>query len=158
MQPNYNEMWFRIGEKHVRFSMEEFCIVIGLKCTGSSDISEHLLAPISLKTRYFSHLRAVYKKDVESVFLNLPNSTNDEDVVKLGILYLPSSYLFTTTYAKQVSDSTMRLVDLDESDSFPWGKELFNTTFTYLKFALNTKADDEGIITYRLCGFMRHCH
>ncbi|KAL2467380.1 Ubiquitin-like protease domain-containing protein [Abeliophyllum distichum] len=153
MQPNYNEMWFKIGEKHVRFSMEEFCIVTGLKCTGSSDISEHVLAPISLKTRYFSDLRAVYKKDVESVFLNLPNSTNDEDVVKLGILYLLSSYLFTTTYAKQVSDSTMRLVDLDESDSFPWGKELFNTTFTYLKSALNTKADDEGIITYRLCGF-----
>ncbi|KAL2474761.1 Uncharacterized protein Adt_35497 [Abeliophyllum distichum] len=47
----------------------------------------------------------------------------------------------------------MRLVDLDELESFPWRKDLFNTTFTYLKSALNTKADDEGLITYRLCGF-----
>ncbi|KAL2516999.1 DUF1985 domain-containing protein [Abeliophyllum distichum] len=39
-QPKKDEMWFKISGKLIRFSMEEFCVITGLKCIGCDDLSK----------------------------------------------------------------------------------------------------------------------
>ncbi|KAL2532950.1 Ulp1 protease family [Abeliophyllum distichum] len=151
-------MWFNISGKLLRFSMEEFCVVTRLKCVGCDDSSMLRKGPSVLRQRYFSHLKSIYKKDVEDVFKALPTNMANEDVVKIGILYRTTSFLFTTPYRKQVSDATFSLIEFVEIERLAWGKELFNNTFNYLKTALTKRAYDEvirkNIFTYRLYGFL----
>ncbi|CAI9769399.1 unnamed protein product [Fraxinus pennsylvanica] len=98
----------------------------------------------------------MYRKDVESTFTNLPASTSDEDVVKLGAVYLISSFMYITTSANVVPHEYFRIVESPHMDTYPWGKELFQITYMYLKLALaktNPLLDDpKGIMSYRLHG------
>lgn len=64
----------------------------------------------------------MYKKNIENTFNNLTAQTTDEDAVKMGILYLISSFLYTSTSRFVVPDETMRLVDSRHKDTFLWGK------------------------------------
>ena len=36
-QPNHEELWFQIGNKHRRFSIAEFALMTGLRCVGDLD-------------------------------------------------------------------------------------------------------------------------
>ncbi|CAA2979118.1 Hypothetical predicted protein [Olea europaea subsp. europaea] len=95
-QSNDNEMWFNVAGNLLRFSIPEFCLVTGLKCVGEDNISMFKIGECKLKRVYFGDIKSVYRKVVEQTFLNHPQNTPDEDVVKLGILYLLTSYLYTT--------------------------------------------------------------
>ncbi|KAL2461482.1 hypothetical protein Adt_44902 [Abeliophyllum distichum] len=66
------------------------------------------------------------------------NSKN-EDVVKVGFLYLVTLYLFTTPYRKQVTNAMFNLVETDDIQRYAWGKDLFNNTLNYLKITLSKR-------------------
>jgi hypothetical protein len=69
-QPNSNEMWFNICDKFVRFSIEEFCLISGLKCTGNGDFTRYRKNS-RLKDHYFKDYQSISTKEVQEVFLNL---------------------------------------------------------------------------------------
>ncbi|KAL2532096.1 DUF1985 domain-containing protein [Abeliophyllum distichum] len=106
---------------------------------------------------YFRGLRSVSKVELRKVFLNLNDEVPDVDVVKLAILHLISSFLYTTLYKKCVDDVHMRLVDSDHMANFTWGYDIFHITIRHMNSALNpeNKNLDDGKKdwSYRLNGF-----
>ncbi|KAL2533777.1 Uncharacterized protein Adt_07128 [Abeliophyllum distichum] len=150
-------MWFKISGKLLRFSVEEFCVSTGLKCIGCDDLSKMKSGRPVLQQRYFSHLKCIYRQDMEDVFKSMPANSTDGDVVKIGMLYLITSFLFTTPYKKQVTDATFSLIESEDLETYVWGKELFKNTFNYLKIATTKRTYDEttkkDIFTYRLYRF-----
>ncbi|KAL2505085.1 Uncharacterized protein Adt_20706 [Abeliophyllum distichum] len=156
--PKKDEMWFKISRKVLRFSVEEFCVITGLKCIGCDDLSKMKSRHPILRQRYFNHLKCIYKKEVEDVFKSLLVNSADEDVVKIRILYLITSFLFTTPYKKQVTDATFSLVEYVDIETYAWEKELFKNTFSYVKIAMTKRTYDEttknDIFTYRLYRFL----
>lgn len=115
-------MWFKVDGKHLKFSIEELALVTGLKCHGDKNTSVYQIGHYQIKDQFFRHQKSVYKKNIENTFNNLTAQTTDEDAVKMGILYLISSFLYTSTSRFVVPDETMRLVDSRHKDTFLWGK------------------------------------
>ncbi|GMN66599.1 hypothetical protein TIFTF001_035664 [Ficus carica] len=81
-------LWFEVGEDLDRFSINEFCLITGMKCVGSTHLP---LVESRLITRYFSTLRSVSREHLELQLSNAANLDNDDDAVKLSLLYLTFS-------------------------------------------------------------------
>ncbi|GMN54156.1 hypothetical protein TIFTF001_023305 [Ficus carica] len=75
---------FELGEDLGRFSINEFCLITGLKCVGSTHLP---VVESQLISRYFSTLRGVSRENLE---LQMSNAKfdNDDDAVKLSLLYI----------------------------------------------------------------------
>lgn len=105
--------------------------------------------PSRIKETYFGHLKLVTNENVRDVFLDV-SGVDDHDVVRLGILYLITSYLFSTSYKKVVEHYLFALVeDFDAMGMFPWGKDLFEMSMKSLKEGLGRRNPH-----YRLKGFL----
>lgn len=104
-QPNTDEMYFNIHDHLVKFSIEEFCLISGLRCFGNGDFTRFRMKKSHLKESYFKEYQSISTKVVQEVFLNLPVNTVDKDVVDIGLVYLITSFLFGTSYHKGVDDS-----------------------------------------------------
>ena len=78
-------LWFQVGEELGRFFINEFCLITGMKCVGSTHLPP-VVEP-RLITRYFPTLRGVLRENLELQMLNA-NFENDEDAVKLSLLYM----------------------------------------------------------------------
>ncbi|KAL2471289.1 DUF1985 domain-containing protein [Abeliophyllum distichum] len=89
------------------------------------------------------------------MFLNV-RDVNNQDVVNVGILYLITSFLFTTSYKKFVDDSLIILINSDNMESFVWG-EFCKITISLLKDVLRNKSLIQewrkGSDAYSLNGF-----
>ncbi|GMN31683.1 hypothetical protein TIFTF001_046537, partial [Ficus carica] len=81
-------LWFEVGEDLCRFSINEFCLITGMKFVGSTHLP---LVESRLITRYFSTLRGVSREHLELQLSNAANLDNDDDAVKLSLLYLTFS-------------------------------------------------------------------
>lgn len=112
-------MWFKVAGNLLRFLIQEFCMVTGLRCAGDDNTNAFKNGECRLKRTYFSNIMRVYRKDVEQTFLHIPPNTSDEEVVKLGILYLISSILYTTPHPTVVNEVVMRIIDSQYMDTFP---------------------------------------
>ncbi|GMN55713.1 hypothetical protein TIFTF001_024828 [Ficus carica] len=77
-------LWFEVGEELGRFSINEFCLITGMKCVGSIHLP---VVESRLITRYFSTLRGVSREHLE-IQLSNANFDNDDDAIKLSLLYL----------------------------------------------------------------------
>ncbi|GMN69304.1 hypothetical protein TIFTF001_038356 [Ficus carica] len=77
-------LWFELGEDLVRFSINEFCLITGLNCVGSTHLP---VVESRLMSRYFSNVRGVTRENLE---LQMSNSKfdNEDDAVKLSLLYI----------------------------------------------------------------------
>lgn len=157
-QPNPNEMWFNINDQLVRFSVVDFCLMSGLRCVGNGDFTKYRSRDSYLKGKYFKDYENVSTQDVEEVFKNLPIDTEDKDLVDIGVIYLITTFLFGTSYHKGVEDSIFGLVESDDMNSFPWGKELYSNTLSSLKNAFNQRMKniftEKNFLEYRLSGFI----
>lgn len=153
----HDGMWFKIAGKHIKFSIEELALVTRLTCHGDDSTSMYNVGHSQIKHLFFRHQKRVYRKDIENIFNNLNATTTDEDVVKLAILYLISSFLYTFDSGFVVADEYFTLVDSPHMETFTWGKELLRITYKYLKLALaksSPKIDDpKDTMSYRLHGF-----
>ncbi|GMN70236.1 hypothetical protein TIFTF001_039280 [Ficus carica] len=109
---------FRLGEAVGRFSINEFCLITGLNCVGST------LLPVvesRLITRYFSTLRGVSRENLE-VQMSNAKFDNDDDAVKLSLLYIMFSIPLSNASAVKIGPQFFALADdLDAFNSFPWG-------------------------------------
>ncbi|KAF4394747.1 hypothetical protein F8388_015653 [Cannabis sativa] len=138
------ECWYKIGSKAVRFGVEEFSAITGFNCGGQYD-----LKPLSkkkmlkFKSRMFPNFGItdkVTRRDVRDVFLDQEFFIDDDDVVKMGVVYLLSCYLFGFTHDKKVDNFLFGLVNgddyLDVLNGFAIGKILWERTFYYLTIAI----------------------
>ncbi|KAF4402801.1 hypothetical protein G4B88_010253 [Cannabis sativa] len=168
------ECWYKIGSKAVRFGVEEFSAITGFNCGGQYD-----LKPLSkkkmlkFKSRMFPNFGItdkVTRRDVRDVFLDQEFFIDDDDVVKMSVVYLLSCYLFGFTHDKKVDNFLFGLVNgddyLDVLNGFAFGKMLWERTFYNLTIAIKDgnsifdelEAKDKKFKKYKLPGFVVPFH
>ncbi|GMN32549.1 hypothetical protein TIFTF001_041751 [Ficus carica] len=86
-------LWFELGEDLGRFSINEFCLITGMKCVGST----HL--PVMSNAKF----------------------DNDDDVVKLSLLYNIFCIHLSNASAVKIDPKFFAMADnLDAFNDFPW--------------------------------------
>ncbi|XP_050209875.1 uncharacterized protein LOC126660423 [Mercurialis annua] len=154
-QPSEYELWIKVCGKLLKFGLEEFALVTGLRCYGDSDSGKYSSFQSDWKEKYFSGLKKVNKKSVEECFL-LKRWDCNEDAVKLAILYFIELFLYNNRSKKLVGNGTFYLVDSGLFEEFAWGKDLFDCTVEYLKSRLKSQKGETSRSlpsSYRLDGF-----
>ncbi|GMN66088.1 hypothetical protein TIFTF001_035155 [Ficus carica] len=112
-------IWFKVAEDLGRFFINEFCLITGMKCVGST-----YFAPTvenRLMSRYVSTLRALSREHLE-VQLSNAKFDNDDNVVKLGLLYMIFCIFLANANYVKIDPKYFALADnLEEFNVFPWG-------------------------------------
>ncbi|KAF4392547.1 hypothetical protein F8388_000674 [Cannabis sativa] len=137
------ELWFKLGDKGVRFGVEEFSTITGLDCTKSYDVdlfkSKKLLA---YKEGIFCMHGLTEKltvNEVASVFFS-GALKDDEDYVKIALVYFFAGYLYGYPQGKKIDNFIFAMVNgdyyIEVFNRFGWGKLLWEKTFHHLKIAL----------------------
>ncbi|GMN28881.1 hypothetical protein TIFTF001_046275, partial [Ficus carica] len=121
-------LWFEVGEDLGRFSINEFCLITGMKCVGSTHLP---LVESRLITRYFSTLRGVSREHLELQLSNAANLDNDDDAVKLSLLYLTFSIPLSNANSVKIDPKFFAPADnIAEFNDFPWGVLSWEATRT----------------------------
>ena len=162
VHPSEQEMWFDINGSKIKFSVNEFALISGLKCVGN--VSKRLYTSgVSdrFKTQFFPGKATVSRKAIKDAFNNY-SGDSDEEILKLGLLYLISNFCFSKAPGKIVDIYDILLVDSKNFDEFPWGKVCFEMTLASMRTASeyvsrNQNSTDgqnkmEGNKSYRLSG------
>ncbi|KAK0578970.1 hypothetical protein LWI29_019163 [Acer saccharum] len=135
-----DEMWFRVGERAVRFGKEEFFLVTGLRF-GPMPVSVHSLpkaAVGSVHHRYFGGSPTPLKDILGR--LNRGEFDEAEDVIKLGYVYFLSHVMLGREYRWKVPDWIWGLVeDITAFEAFPWGTYIYSVTIYWLGTALDDR-------------------
>ncbi|GMN59508.1 hypothetical protein TIFTF001_028602 [Ficus carica] len=109
---------FELSEDLGRFSINELCLITGLKCVGSTHLP---VVESRLISRYFSTLRVVSRENLE---LQMSNSKfdNDDDAVKLSLLYIIFCIPLLNASSVKIDPKFFVMADnLDAFNDFPWG-------------------------------------
>ncbi|GMN48254.1 hypothetical protein TIFTF001_017424 [Ficus carica] len=120
-------LWFELGEDLVRFSINEFCLITGLNCVGSTHLP---VVESRLMSKYFPDVRGVTREFLE---LQMSNSKfdNDDDAVKLSLLYIVFSIPLSNASSVKIDPKYFALADnLDAFNEFPWGVLSWEATRT----------------------------
>ena len=141
-------------EKKLKFSIEEFALVSGLKCAGDSSNLSFSFEKNRLVEKYFGGLKKINKQSVQECFIS-KFWENDEDCVKITVLFFIELFLFSSPTDKLVSRKIFDIVESNLYNEYHWGKDVFDMTFEYLKGRLTNKEKKlhDGFF-YRLNGFL----
>lgn len=83
------------------------------------------------KSLQISHSRV---KEIYLENLNLVTNEDNRDMVRIGIFYLITSYLFSISYKRIVENYLFALVEnFDTMGMFPWTKDFFELSINSLK-------------------------
>ncbi|GMN59297.1 hypothetical protein TIFTF001_028409 [Ficus carica] len=71
-------LWFEVGKDLDRFSINEFCLITGMKCVGSTHLALAVINPINEKI--FFDIASVSREHLELLLSNV-KFDNDNDAV-----------------------------------------------------------------------------
>ncbi|XP_026444728.1 uncharacterized protein LOC113345075 isoform X1 [Papaver somniferum] len=148
-------MSFIIGNQEICFGEREFAMMSGLKFQGSEEIDQNPKR-IPLMEAHFPGQDNVKFGDLVEKFYQLQNS---EDKLKLGLLLIAEGVIMGHGLHKSLNKGHFLLVDnLEEFNSYPWGKLSYKATISSLikasehKHVSNAK-HTLGKMVYNLYGF-----
>ncbi|GMN33319.1 hypothetical protein TIFTF001_048254, partial [Ficus carica] len=120
-------LWFELGEDLVRFSINEFCLITGLNCVGSTHLP---VVESRLMSRYFPNVRGVTRENLELQMSNF-KFDNDDDTVKLSLLYIVFCIPLSNASSVKIDPKYFALADnLDAFNEFPWSVLSWEATRT----------------------------
>ncbi|KAF4373429.1 hypothetical protein G4B88_011698 [Cannabis sativa] len=98
------ELWFKLGNKAIRFGIEEFSLITSLNCKKSYDVD------LSNRKSYLVSRRRSF------LCMELLKSVleDDEDMVKIALVYFFSSYLYGYRKGKKIDNFIFAIVDGDD--------------------------------------------
>ncbi|KAF4360331.1 hypothetical protein G4B88_012549 [Cannabis sativa] len=137
------EFWFKINGAMVRFSIEEFSLITGLKCHGNDDDSIFVEKDESLKKVLFKESKGlITKKEVRNAFIR-KRAKGDVNMVKLGLVHFLANFLFGTVPETKVSNFFWNIVDSDDAtfQQFPYGKLLWEKSRHSMRLSLMKKEE-----------------
>ncbi|XP_070005764.1 uncharacterized protein [Nicotiana sylvestris] len=147
VSPKDNELWIKVNSTKLRFGLAEFCIIIGLKCNGDPNKDYESVQSSRLMELYFPSMSKVSKKSLTDCFLN-KMWKSDEDALKIAVLYVIHSFLFSTTNDDLITKNDFMLVESGDFETFPWGKVVFNAMLCSMKDKVHSRRE-----MYRYGGF-----
>ncbi|KAH0669301.1 hypothetical protein KY285_025435 [Solanum tuberosum] len=141
------------------FSLKEFALITRLNCSAYP--RESKLNKVLRKGENF-HFKVARNKNISGAKLMRlieSNKLNKEQKLKCSLVWFVHSMLLTHDWSKIVDSNHIKMADdLDFFNSYPWGKESFDLTLTYLKNRINLRKQ-EGMYNkkknacYALYGF-----
>ncbi|KAK0588444.1 hypothetical protein LWI29_001046 [Acer saccharum] len=162
--PNTDEMWFKLGDNRIRFSIQEFCIVTGVNCSPypSVDVDKKVKG-VGLIDSLLNGDMNLYNSTLEDVFMNA-SSNDDLIMVKLALLYFLENVLLGREKGSPIDSEHIILADdLDRFNEYPWGRVCFEMTMKSLQNALkgrvqmlndgNNKKSKQNWEVYSVGGF-----
>ncbi|KAL5574740.1 hypothetical protein UlMin_016439 [Ulmus minor] len=143
------EICFKINDKFLRFSVEEFAVITGLDGWGDKfSVDFNLKVTPRLVKKYFPKQGAVSNADLKH-FLIDHKLQDDDDAVKLANIFFVASILLPNR-ARSVPTYLWYLGDDESSFSlYPWSRVCFDETLKSLKNAFQGNLNTG----YELCGF-----
>ncbi|GER40043.1 hypothetical protein STAS_16689 [Striga asiatica] len=159
-QPRLDEMWFDFGGKIMRFGVEEFAVISGLNCNGLCKKLCYPPVPDGLFDRYFANV-GLNRQSIKCLFLNRA-WINDHDGVKLAKLHLLANFLMGAQDNLLFDRCFLDILDSQDCDNYPWGKEVYDYTLDYLKMSSRNKESllqkldgtEKRVYLYRIRGFI----
>ncbi|CAA0840687.1 Domain of unknown function (DUF1985 [Striga hermonthica] len=136
-QNRSDEVWFDFGGKLLRFGIEEFAVITGLKCVGKSKKLNISKISGGLHDKFFDGVE-LRRNHIRWQFLKKAWS-NDEDAVKFAKLHLLANFLMGSQEALCIDRCYIDLIDSPECDDHAWGKEVFDFTLYYMKKSIHTR-------------------
>ncbi|KAI3869239.1 hypothetical protein MKX03_023992 [Papaver bracteatum] len=149
-------MSFIIGSQEIYFGEREFAMMSGLKFQGTDEIV-HKPKEIPLMKVHFPGKDNVKLEDLIRKFRKLEN--NNEDKLKLGLFAIVEGMIKRHDTRRIVDKGLFLLVDnLEEFNSYPWGKLFYKATRDSLikaskKKDISKAKDTLGKVVYDLDGF-----
>ncbi|OIT19114.1 hypothetical protein A4A49_42335 [Nicotiana attenuata] len=123
-----NEMAFLVNGVKLRFGLAEFARVSGLKCTGDVQLcSEATQKNNPSVAKYFMNYPSVSKEHLVDYFLT-KTFESDEDVIKIAVLFVVNSFLFSIKNTKLVDRKYLDLVDKGDYNRYTWGIDVYEET------------------------------
>ena len=141
---NKSEMWFAVGGKTFRFSIQEFCLVTGLECCNYPPAvsKEKGDSSGSFRSSMLNGEVRLNNKTLEAMF-KAASSDNDEDMVKLALLYFLETVLFGKDQKVHIGAQHVELLeDLETFNKYPWGRKCYDTTLNSLQRDLRKMSED----------------
>ena len=142
------ELYFGVGGRRLRFSKYEFCLLTGLKFEGQAHFSSYNNSIVEggVLQRYWPN----GKIDVVSLHMRLCEQgarfEHRDDPLKIALVLFVKRFLFGADYRKIVSLWLFSLVeDIEQFNSFPWGKFVFQIILHYLNNANRPKPEKDHI-------------
>ncbi|XP_050231927.1 uncharacterized protein LOC126680778 isoform X2 [Mercurialis annua] len=135
-QPVFYELWIKVSGQLLKFSIDEFALITGLKCVGSVDLKLYKNETSDFKTNCFGNIKKVSKKFLEYSFLS-KRWSNEEEAFQMAVLYFIEIFLYNNKSESNVRDAHFNLVCSGDFENFPWGKDLFHATLEFLKSKLS---------------------
>ncbi|KAK2664664.1 hypothetical protein Ddye_003238 [Dipteronia dyeriana] len=123
---NKSEMWFAVGGKTFRFSIEEFCLITGLKCGPDPPlvVKKKRDGTGSFRSSMLNCEVRFNNKTLEAIF-KAAFSDSDEDMVKLALLYFLETVLFGKDQKVFIGVHHVELLkDLDTFNKYPVGPKV----------------------------------
>ena len=143
-----DELYFVVGGRRLRFSKYEFCLLSGLKFGGGAHFPAYNndIVEGGVLQRYWPN----GKVDLVSLQTRLCEQnaifSQREDPLKMALVLFVERFLFGADYRKYVSPWLFSLVEnMEQFNSFPWGKFVFQMTLHYLKNAPSPRPGKDHI-------------
>ena len=133
-----SELYFGISGRRLRFSKYEFCLLTELKFKGQTHFPTYNNNIIEggVLQRYWPN----GKVDVTTVENRLCEQgarfDHRKDPMKIVLILFVERFLFSANYRKTISPWLFSLAeDIEQFNSFPWGKFVFQMTLHYFNNA-----------------------
>ncbi|CAL2270601.1 unnamed protein product [Prunus armeniaca] len=136
-----NEIKFIVGNKVIQFTVQQFCVVTGLRFGNLPFIPIATNENCSLKRKYFYNDKTVSLLELEKAFLDC---ADEDDAFKLGFVYFVVFVLLSSEKHVHIDMQYLKMVeDLEEFVKYPWGAVYYAKTNASLLRALC--ADYQGV-------------
>ncbi|KAI5355864.1 hypothetical protein L3X38_008759 [Prunus dulcis] len=114
-----NGIKFIVGNKVIQFTVQQFCVVTGLRFGNLPFISIPTNENCSLKRKYFGNDKTINLSELEKAFLDCADA---DDVLKLGFVYFAVFVLLGSEKHVHIDMRYLKLAKyFEEFGKYPWG-------------------------------------
>ncbi|XP_031744033.1 uncharacterized protein LOC116404765 isoform X2 [Cucumis sativus] len=127
---------FKIGEVVCSFGRREFNMMTGLWSSQPEPID--LVGNSRLLEKFFEQKKCIYISDLEDTFVEYEGDDDDDDIVKLALVYFIEMSLLGKDRRTKVDRTLFRIADdWTTFNNYDWGGLVFGRTLSALKRALD---------------------
>ncbi|KAK0578893.1 hypothetical protein LWI29_017900 [Acer saccharum] len=135
--PVKSEMWFAVGGKTLRFSIQEFCLITGLECG--------LGPPVLSKEK--GDGSGSFRSSMLNGEVRFNNKTLEAMFKAASLLYFLETVLFGKDQKVHIGAHHVELLeDLETFNKYPWGRKCYETTLNSLKRDLRRMSQEFGLL------------
>ena len=166
-----SEMWFVVNEIPIRFSLMEYALISGLKCSKYPEGWESQAESKSFKDRHFrGRPSCITIEDLKTKLKQLSdqnqkkksqkkNEVNNEILKMASLLFVSAVLMHGDKKQANIDPKLLGLVDdLEMFNKFPWGTHSYEYTLKQLRKSLKEKAmavheKEQKMSTFTYSGF-----